>query len=50
VRAYCESLGIHEITEEKAAEVLAAAKVSLELMSEEVVRKIVGRNGEFADE
>lgn len=48
VYAFCEELGIKGITEEKAREVLEAAKTEWRLLSEQDVRSIVGRNGKLS--
>lgn len=47
VRVFCEGLGIKDITEEKAREVLDAARIKWRLLSEEDIRDVVGRNGEL---
>jgi len=49
VRAFCEYLGIYDITEEKAEEVLAAAKSGWKILSPNDVKEIVGRNGDLTD-
>ena len=48
VRAFCERLGIKDVTEEKAREVLDIAKSEYRSLSEQDVRNIVGRNGELS--
>lgn len=45
VYAYCEALGINDVTEERALEILNLAKEKWGLLPEHVVRNIVGRNG-----
>lgn len=45
VYGFCEALGIKDITEEKAREILEAAKEQWGLLSEDTVRNLVGRNG-----
>jgi 2-isopropylmalate synthase len=49
VRVFCKELGIEDITEEKAQEVLHVAKTEWRILEEEDVRKIVGRDGELTD-
>lgn len=49
VRVFCEKLGIKDITEEKAREILDVARSEWKLLLEEDVRSIVGRNGELID-
>lgn len=47
VYAVCEKLGIKGVTEERALEILDAAKSEWRLLSEQDVKNIVGRNGEL---
>lgn len=46
VRIFCESIGIQDVTEEKAQEILDAAKSTWSLLSEQTVRQIMRRNGD----
>lgn len=47
VHMFCKSIGIDDVTEEKAREILDEAKSSWSLLSEERVRRLMGRNGRF---
>jgi 2-isopropylmalate synthase len=49
VRVFCKELGIEDITEEKSQEVLQVAKTEWRILSEEDVRRIVGRDSEITN-
>lgn len=48
VHAFCEGLGIKNVTEKEAQEVLTVAKGEWRLLSEQDVRKIIGRNSDLS--
>lgn len=50
VYALCERLGIKDVTEERARELLDIAKNEWRLLSEQDIRSIIGRNGELGKE
>jgi len=48
VYAYCAELGIRDVTEEKAREILDIAKKNWGLLSEEDIKNVLGRGGDIS--